>query len=197
MFYRLARVLCRLILLVLRRWTVCGAENLPRTGGVLVISNHQSYWDPVVVGCALDRQVHFMAKGQLFRIPVLGPVIRALGAFPVERGGGDRPAVRTSLQILARGLVLGIFPEGTRSRSGGLIEPHLGAAMLALRAKVPVLPVAVINTRGIWGKVTVHIGKPLEFPAFYGRRHTREDYRTVSRMLMGEIASLMDSAQER
>jgi len=197
MFYRFARALCRLLLLLLRRWEVHGGENLPVSGGVLVISNHQSYWDPVVVGCALARQVHFMAKAQLFQIPVLGTIIRALGAFPVARGSGDRGAIRRALQVLEAGCVLGIFPEGTRSRSGELLEPHLGAAMLAVKAGVPVLPVAVINTRGIWGKVRVHIGKTLQFPQYYNRRVSRDDYREVSRILMREIAALMDSAQER
>ncbi|NHM27943.1 1-acyl-sn-glycerol-3-phosphate acyltransferase [Desulfofundulus sp. TPOSR] len=191
MFYRFARALCRVILALIRRWKVVGAHHLPPSGGVLVVSNHVSYWDPVVVGCALDRQVHFIAKAELFGIPLLGPVIRALGAFPVRRGGGDRQAIRRALELLKQGRVVGIFPEGTRSKSGELLEPHLGAAMLALRAKVPVLPVAVINTRGIFGKVRVHIGKPLVFSR--DDQTGRPDYQAVSRELMHEIARLMDS----
>ncbi|RKO66852.1 lysophospholipid acyltransferase family protein [Desulfofundulus salinus] len=191
MFYRFARAVCRVILVLIRRWEVVGAHHLPRSGGVLVVSNHVSYWDPVVVGCALDRQVHFIAKAELFRIPLLGPVIRALGAFPVRRGGGDRQAIRRALELLKQGRVVGIFPEGTRSKSGELLEPHLGAAMLALRAKVPVLPVAVLNTRGVFGRVRVHIGKPLVFSR--DDQTGRPDYQAVSRELMREIARLMDS----
>ncbi|MDQ0285683.1 1-acyl-sn-glycerol-3-phosphate acyltransferase [Desulfofundulus luciae] len=191
MFYRFARAVCRVILAFIRRWEVVGTHHLPRSGGVLVVSNHVSYWDPVVVGCALDRQVHFIAKAELFRIPLLGPVIRALGAFPVRRGGGDRQAIRRALELLKQGRVVGIFPEGTRSKSGELLEPHLGAAMLALRAKVPVLPVAVLNTRGVFGKVRVHIGKPLVFSR--DNQTGRPDYQAVSRELMREIARLMDS----
>ncbi|MBE3588719.1 MAG: 1-acyl-sn-glycerol-3-phosphate acyltransferase [Thermoanaerobacteraceae bacterium] len=192
MFYRFARAVCRLILLLLRRWVVEGAENLPRRGGVLVVSNHASYWDPVVVGCALDRQVHFMAKAELFHFPVLGPVIRRLDAFPVARGGADRQAIRRALELLKQGRVVGIFPEGTRSRTGELLEPHLGAAMLALRAQVPVLPVAVINSRGLFRRVRVHIGKPL----FFSRAGpaARQDYQAISREIMREIAKLLDSA---
>lgn len=195
MFYRLARMVCRIILFLLRRWEVEGLEHLPRSGGVLVVSNHMSYWDPVVVGCALDRPVRFMAKAQLFRIPLLGPAIRALGAFPVVRGSPDRQALRQALEILGHDQVVGIFPEGTRSHSGQLLEPHLGAAMLALRAGVPVLPVAVINTRGIFGKVRVHIGKPMRFSR--SEHPTRENYRVVSHELIREIAKLMDSRQKR
>ncbi|SHJ21653.1 lysophospholipid acyltransferase family protein [Desulfofundulus thermosubterraneus] len=191
MFYRFARALCRVILALVRRWEVVGAHNLPPSGGVLVVSNHVSYWDPVVVGCALERQVHFIAKAELFGIPLLGPVIRALGAFPVHRGGGDRKAIRRALELLKQDRVVGIFPEGTRSKSGELLEPHLGAAMLALRAKVPVLPVAVINTRGVFGKVRVRIGKPLVFSR--DDQTGRPDYQAVSREIMHEIARLMDS----
>ncbi|MGB9802573.1 lysophospholipid acyltransferase family protein [Desulfofundulus sp.] len=195
MFYRFARAVCRVILVLVRRWEVVGADNLPRSGGVLVVSNHVSYWDPVVVGCALTRQVHFIAKAELFRIPLLGTVITALGAFPVRRGGGDRQAIRRALELLKQGRVVGIFPEGTRSKSGELLEPHLGAAMLALRAKVPVLPVAVINTRGVFGKVRVYIGKPLAFSR--EEQSGRPDYQALSREIMREIARLMESGKVR
>lgn len=190
LFYRFARLICRLVLLLLRRWKVEGAENLPSAGGVLVVSNHTSYWDPVVVGCALKRPVHFMAKADLFKIPLLGPIIRALGAFPVQRGSADRQAIRRALELLEEGKVVGIFPEGTRSKTGMLLDPHRGAAMLALRAKVPVLPVALLNTRGVVGRVRVRIGKPLYFEGRGGSG--RQDYQAVSREIMGEIKRLMD-----
>ncbi|WP_211230145.1 lysophospholipid acyltransferase family protein [Desulfovirgula thermocuniculi] len=191
LFYRFARLVCRLVLLLLRRWKVEGAENLPPTGGVLVVSNHASYWDPVVVGCALGRQVHFMAKADLFKIPLLGAVIRALGAFPVQRGSGDRQAIRRALELLEEGKVVGIFPEGTRSKTGTLLDPHRGAAMLALRAKVPVLPMALLNTPGVFGRVRVRVGKPLYF-AGNGEAFGRRDYQAVSREIMQEIKRLMD-----
>lgn len=186
MFYRFARLLCRLVLFILRRWKVEGAENLPPAGGVLVVSNHASYWDPVVVGCALGRQVHFMAKADLFKIPLLGPVIRALGAFPVQRGSGDRQAIRRALELLGEGRVVGIFPEGTRSKTGELLDPHRGAAMLALKAKVPVLPVALLNTPGLRGRVRVRVGKPVQLAG------SRQDYEALSREIMREIKRLMD-----
>lgn len=192
MFYRFARLLCRFVLLLLRRWKVEGAENLPPTGGVLVVSNHASYWDPVVVGCALRRQVHFMAKADLFKIPLLGYVIRALGAFPVQRGSGDRQAIRRALELLEEGKVVGIFPEGTRSKTGALLDPHRGAAMLALRAKVPVLPMALLNTPGLCRRVRVRIGKPLQFTGGGGGTPSRQDYQVVSREIMQEIKRLMD-----
>lgn len=190
MFYRLARLICRLILL-LRRWEVVGAENLPQTGGVVVAANHTSYWDPVVIGCGLERKVHYMAKSELFAIPLLNPVIRALGAFPVRRDRSDRTAIRTAVQHLVEGRVIGLFPEGTRSHTGELLKPNPGAVLLAQKAGVPVLPVALTGTRGLLGKVTMRIGKPLMlFPAGSSRTGKAE-LEKASERVMAEIAGLL------
>lgn len=190
MFYRFAKLVCRAVLLLIRRWQVQGQNNIPPDGGMVLVSNHASYWDPVVVGCAMTRQVHFMAKAELFNPPILGPVITWLGAFPVKRGGSDRNAIRRALELLNNGRVVGIFPEGTRSKTGELMEPHLGAAMLALRSGVPIIPTAVINTRGLFGKVRVRFGRPLVFPELEGKKISRGDLENVSRLLMDEISNL-------
>ncbi len=193
MLYRFAKVICTLVLILLRRWVVLGKENFPIREGVLLTSNHISYWDPVVVGCAIPREIHFMAKSELFAIPVLAPIIRKLHAFPVRRGGADRNAIKTALNRLGQGHVVGIFPEGTRSANGELMEPHMGAAMLALKAGVPVLPVAVHGTKGYWGKITVIIGKPMFFEEYKEKKAGREDLMKVSNAVMSEIAAMLDS----
>lgn len=192
MFYRFARALCRLVLFLLRRWQIVGRENVPADGGLVVASNHVSYWDPVVVGCALPRKIFFMAKAELFAIPVLGPVIASLGAFPVNRQGTDARAVKKALQLLRQGELVGIFPEGTRSHNGKLLPPHVGVAMLALRAKVPVLPVAVVGSRGVFGRVRVVIGRPLDFS---GPGQGKEQYQEVVTAVMREISRLIEKAR--
>lgn len=194
MFYKFARLICRIILAVLRRWEVRGAENLPAAGGIVLVANHVSYWDPVVVGCAFNRQVHFMAKSELFKIPLLGPVIRALGAFPVRRDKSDRNAIRTAVRLLEEGKVVGVFPEGTRSRTGELMKPHLGAAMLASKAGVPMLPVAVSGTRGILGKVKVRVGRPVFTAA--GTKAGKAGLENASDRVMAQIAALLGDARE-
>lgn len=178
---------------------ILGLENLPDQGGLIIASNHKSYWDPVVVGCALpkDKQVFFMAKEELFRVPLLNTAITWAGAFPVKRSGTDGRAVKTALKYLYSGKIVGIFPEGTRNTENELLEPHLGMAMLAARANVPVLPVAVVGARGLFGKVTVKIGKIINTsnPAQEDRplKKSRQELFELSNLIMDNIAMLIES----
>lgn len=191
MLYRAAKVICTSILVLMRRWRVQGAHHLPPAGGVVVIANHISYWDPVVVGCALSRKVHFMARAGLFKVPVLGWIITKLGAFPVHRAASDPAAVRRSMQLLKSGHVIGIFPEGTRSHSGEMLEPHLGATMLALRVGVPVVPVGISGTKGIWGRVFISIGAPLEFTDLYRKKIKKDQLEQVSLKIIAEVKKMI------
>lgn len=193
LFYKFARLLCRMILVLLRRWEVRGVENLSNIGGLVLVSNHTSYWDPVVVGCAFNRQVHFMAKSELFSIPLLGTAIRILGAFPVRRDKSDRNAIRTAVKLLEKGSVVGVFPEGTRSRTGEMLKLHLGAAMLAFKAGVPILPVAVSGTRGVFGKITIQVGKPIFSQG--GAKASKADLENASDQVMEQIAGLLEDVQ--
>jgi len=155
------------------RIRVEGRHHEPRTGPFIAAANHTSALDPLLVGGAFRRQVKFMAKEELLRIPVLGAWLASMGVFPVRRGQPDRKAIRTALEFLQRGWGLVMFPEGTRSPDGRLRDPEPGAAMIALRTGAPVLPVAVINSHRILPKgarwprfepVTVRIGAPISVP---------------------------------
>lgn len=191
MLYKFARVICRIILVLMRRWEVRGNERMPDTGGVVLVANHMSYWDPVVVGCAFNRRVNFMAKWELFQIPLFGKAIRVMGAFPVRRDRSDRNAIRTAIKLLQEGEVVGVFPEGTRSHTGELLKPHLGAAMLASRAGVPLLPVAVSGTRGVFKKAKVFVGEP--FYILSGAKASKSDLEAASDRVMEQIATLLES----
>lgn len=102
MVYSFARAVLKAVLLVLRRWKVAGLKNIPQKGGLIVVANHTSYWDPVVVGCAFSRPVNFMAKAELFKIPVFGELIGLMKAFPVHRGKIDRAALRKASELLKK-----------------------------------------------------------------------------------------------
>ncbi|KUK36744.1 MAG: 1-acyl-sn-glycerol-3-phosphate acyltransferase PlsC [Thermacetogenium phaeum] len=196
MFYRLCRGLFRILFTCLCRWEIEGLQNVPEKGPVLIIANHISNWDPIVVGSALKRQVHFMAKKELFKIPVLSLIIKALGAFPVDRQRVDRAAIRRALELLENGKVVCIFPEGTRSKSGELLAPNSGAAYLALKSGAPVCPVALLGTdrifsRGCFRKFRVRIGPLLDL-----RGQNRRDYQQVAFLMMEKIRELFSSSAQ-
>lgn len=148
-------------------WKIHGAENLPKGGPVIMVSNHVSIWDPVVAACSVSRDVSFMAKEELFVNPLLGGIFRRLGAFPVKRGQGDTSAIRNSLKVLKEGKVLGLFPEGTRSKTGEMQKGFPGMILLMEKSQAPIVPVRVNGTQNLfvrgWGQLEVIVGKPI-FP---------------------------------
>lgn len=156
---------------MLFRMQITGAENVPAEGAVLLVSNHRSNLDPFFVGSSFTRQIHFMAKAELWRFKPLGRLIDLLGTFPVNRGEADRNAVKRALETLAAGAVVGLFPEGRRQRSAQMGEIRAGVALFALREGVVTLPMMMDGTeRVVRGgllhlpKVRVVIGPPLVLP---------------------------------
>ncbi|QDR80748.1 lysophospholipid acyltransferase family protein [Sporomusa termitida] len=192
--YKLLCLLLGAIFSIFFRWRVIGAENIPATGGVIIAANHISLWDPPVLGTALPRRIHFMAKEELFTNPVLGWLISRLGAFPVKRGIADRTAIRTALSLLENGSVLGLFPEGTRSKTGVLGAPEPGLAMLAVKAGVPVVPAAIIGTNKVlrdghlFPQFRVIFGEPLYLSRATAGKVSLE---VLSGKVMGEIDRLL------
>ncbi|MGI6449311.1 MAG: lysophospholipid acyltransferase family protein [Desulfitobacteriia bacterium] len=163
-FYAFAKALLTLFLKV-KGYKVQGLENIPAEGPLIVASNHVSMWDPVIVGCALPRQVFFIAKEELFDKPFLGKILAGLGAFPVKRGQGDIGAIKKSLAVLKAGNILGIFPEGTRSQSGAIQEAMSGIVLIAEKSKAPIIPVKIYGSRGLLrqkrGNIGIVIGEPI------------------------------------
>ncbi|EAX46543.1 1-acyl-sn-glycerol-3-phosphate acyltransferases [Thermosinus carboxydivorans Nor1] len=192
--YSFLRWLLRLFFRLVFRWKVTGTANIPREGGVIIAANHVSLWDPPVIGCAMDRRISFMAKEELFAIPVFNWIIAKLGAFPVRRGAADRTAIRTAVAILEAGGVLGVFPEGTRSRTGKLGAAEPGVAMLALKTGAPIVPCAVVGTnkvlrQGQWlPRFEVRFGKPLQVAK---GRADKEDVDRLTTSIMEEISNLL------
>ncbi|MHB1467761.1 MAG: lysophospholipid acyltransferase family protein [Solirubrobacteraceae bacterium] len=149
-----------------------GADRVPRSGPVLLASNHRSFLDPFVIGALVRRPVYYVAKRELFERRWQGWLLGALGAFPIDRGRGDEDAMSTAKAILQRGDCVLIFPEGTRVRPGPLGVPRRGVGRLALETGAEVIPVAVIGTEDVrsgWRirprKVGVRFGRPLSFAA--------------------------------
>jgi 1-acyl-sn-glycerol-3-phosphate acyltransferase len=137
---------------LLLRGRCAGRQHVPRRGGLVVVANHGSHLDPPLLSHAVGRPVAFMAKAELFRVPLLGAIIRACGAYPVSRGAGDREAIRTAGARLQEGWAVGVFLDGSRQADGRVHQPRPGAALLAARAGVPLLPVAILNSHRALGR---------------------------------------------
>jgi 1-acyl-sn-glycerol-3-phosphate acyltransferase len=169
-YWTLRSLLVPAFLIYLRMQRV-GREHLPKSGPLLLASNHRSFLDPFLIGTCLRRPIYYFAKRELFEKRWQAWILNALGAFPVDRGAGDRAALDTAREILARGDCVVVFPEGTRIRGETLGTPRRGIGRLALEAGVPVVPIAVIGSEHVrrgWRirprKVRLRIGPPLHFP---------------------------------
>jgi len=148
-----------------------GLKQIPKTGAVIIASNHRSFLDPFIIGTLARRPMHYVAKREIFANPVVAWFLSSLGAFPVARGQGDTEMIRTAKDLLSRGEIVLIFPEGTRTRPGPLGRARRGVGRLALETGAPVVPIAVIGTEAVrkgWRirphRVRVKIGEPVTFP---------------------------------
>ncbi|MHB8577515.1 MAG: lysophospholipid acyltransferase family protein [Dehalococcoidia bacterium] len=187
------------VLALFARWEVRGAEHLPASGGVLLVANHLHNADPPLLGASIRRRrLVFMAKIELFRRPPASWATRLFGAFPVHRFEADLGALRTAQELLRTGHVVAILPEGHRNRDGiALQQPFPGAALIALRAGVPVLPVAITGTQQIRSlaillkrpRITVTVGEPFSLPA--AQRINSAAVHAASDEIMRHIAALL------
>ncbi|MDF2713315.1 MAG: plsC [Paenibacillus sp.] len=186
--YRFGRWVCRVYFKTFYRIEASGQENIPSEGAVILCSNHISTLDPPLVGTPLERKVFFMAKAELFKIPLFGPLIAGLGAFPVKRGGVSKESIRHALQLLGDGGVLGIFPEGTRG--GGMGKK--GAASLAVRSGATVIPVAIIGKYKLFGKLKVVYGKPVDLSAMREAANS-DSLEQATEHIMASIRKLIEA----
>jgi len=198
-FYRFSYNLVTAVMKIFFHLRVEGREHFPESGPFMIVANHVSYLDPPLVGILPDRQVFFMAKSELFKAPVVAPIIKGLGAFPVVRESADMKAIKYSISLLREGKIVGIFPEGTRSETGDVKEGELGMALLVKQAKVPLVPCHLKGTyrpvhfKGIipvFNRVTVTIGEPLNFDDHSEGATSKEKMRYFTEKVMNELKRL-------
>ncbi|GAA6755891.1 acyl-phosphate glycerol 3-phosphate acyltransferase [Thermus sp. 2.9] len=197
--YRAAWYLARFLLHALFGYRVEGAENVPQEGPVILAANHLSILDPIAIGAGVRRPVSFLARADVFRLPLLAWLLPRLYAIPVERGQSDLSAIKSALRALERGMAFGIFPEGTRSRTGKLQPFKTGVAAIALRTGSPVVPVAVIGTDKAWpvGRklfrlrrpIRVVYGKPILVPR--AERISRQELENLTREIEARVRELL------
>ena len=189
MLYSFARAILIPIFLIFYNYRVIGRGNIPKNGAYIVCANHVSMIDPIFVGIALSQRMYFMAKAELFKNKLLGALLRGLGAFPVKRGEADIRSIKTSLKLLNSSKVLALFPEGTRNKTDEVVaEP--GIAMLAIKSRVPVVPVAIISSYKFFKRTKVIIGRPIELTEYHERKLLNEEYLKISLDIMNKINEL-------
>ena len=176
-----------------------GKNNLPANGAAIVAGNHISLADPVFLYFAQKRQIHYMAKAELFRNKFLGWVVGGYGGFPVERGSGDTDSLNTAAQLLENGRILGIFPEGTRSKDGRVGRGKAGVLHIAFQSGAPIYPFAVFSKKSalkIGSKYTIAFGDPVTAADLGVINGTLKEYRDGTRRLMKIITDLQNDCRE-
>ncbi|MBS4176550.1 lysophospholipid acyltransferase family protein [Lederbergia citrea] len=188
-FYTFARAIVKSVIKPLYRIETIGLEHFPKEGGVLLCANHIDNLDPPVVGFTAPRPVYFMAKAELFKNPLMRKLMINIQAFPVKRGMSDREALRTGLKYLKDGEVVGLFPEGTRSKSGEIGKGLAGAGFFALRSNAHIVPCAIIGPYKPFRKLKVVFGPPIDFTEM---RNNKVSAEVATEAIMSEIKKLKD-----
>jgi len=173
-----------------------GRDNIPQKDSFIMVSNHGSLLDPPLLGHALGRNISFMAKAELFKVPCLGFIIKACGAYPVKRGIADKNTIKTACKKFSNGICIGIFIDGPRQKNGRVNKPKQGAALLAFKNQKLLLPVAIVNSHRlirfkffipIFSKIIIKVGKPIHPP----QSSSRDDLNSVTMQLQDKINNLI------
>ncbi len=198
-FYKLCRPPAQVLVSMLFRLRAYGQERLPESGGALLLSNHQSYMDPLLMGVAVRRPLTFMAREPLFRNPLFSALIRSLGAFPVRQGAPDKSSIRQAIHLLKSGRFVALFPEGTRTWDGKVQPIRGGFRLLVRRANVPVIPVALQGAFEAWPRVR-RLPRPGRIRVRFGRAIPPEEMEhwsdeEAALRVRTEIVSLLGSLE--
>ena len=194
--YRVGQAVCRPIMKVFYRYKFINNNSIPHEGAYIIASNHMSFSDPVLLGLGQRRRLFFMAKQELFKNKFFAGLIRALGAFPVERGAGDGKAIKTGEGLIKEGNVMTIFIEGGRTKTGEFMRPRSGCALVAQQMQVPVIPACITitgNPKHRFAKRVIHFGDPLT-PQQLGLTPDgdRRQLKNATNMIMDEIKKMRE-----
>jgi 1-acyl-sn-glycerol-3-phosphate acyltransferase len=195
-FYKFARALGRVYLKIFYRLDVKGVEKIPATGPVVLAANHVHNLDPIMIGCSIDRVVHYMAKNELFRCGCFAKVLSWLKAFPVKRGSNDRIALKKAIEILSEGKVLGIFPEGERRRDIIVGKGLPGAGFVALKTNATIVPIGIVSEFKLFKPVILNFGDPISLEKYMDQRTSTDLVNEITEHLMDRIREQVAEIQE-
>ncbi len=195
--YRFALAFVPPLYKLLFPYRILHRSPVPEGTRAIICSNHITMKDPLMLAFTQNRQIYFMAKAELFHNKLLAALIRALGAFPVNRGKGDNTAINTAVELLNEDKLLGIFIEGTRSKDGNLLKPKPGTIMFAAQTNSPIIPVAIATKNGkvrLFQKAIINCGDPIMPEELNIQEGTSLEYRNASRFVMNRISALREEA---
>ncbi|NLK38128.1 MAG: 1-acyl-sn-glycerol-3-phosphate acyltransferase [Epulopiscium sp.] len=190
MLYLFARSVLLVFYKIFFRMTVIGKENVPKEGAAILCANHISNYDPITMAIFLKRLPHYMAKKELFSVPVVGWLIRHLNAFPVDRSTADMNAFKMAVKVLKSGELVGMFAQGTRVKEGEEKAAKAGVALFAMKADVPVIPVAISGSCKLFSHMTIEYGEPLYFEEYRGKRLKTENLEEITSQVMEKIQEM-------
>lgn len=190
MLYKIVKFIGTIYFFIFNKVRVLGADNIPKSGGLILCSNHIHWLDPLLMGVYIKRKIFFMAKAELFKNHFFAMILKGINAFPVKRGTADISAIKKSLKVIKNGRILGIFPEGHRSKDGNLLPAEPGVALISLKTDAPVVPMRINGNYKFLGKLYITIGKPIIFSEYRDKKLSMDEMSKLSQLVMDEIAKL-------
>ncbi|MGL4606821.1 MAG: lysophospholipid acyltransferase family protein [Eubacteriaceae bacterium] len=187
MIYKFCRGIVNFINYIWLNFEIIGKENIPSEEGALICPNHLSLYDPCVVASITKREIHFMAKEELFNNFFLGWLLRHAHAFPVNRENVNIETVKESLKVLKDNELLGIFPEGKRVKVGEKVDPANGFIVFAIKTKSPIIPIQITGKMKFRQKVRILVGEPIYLTEYYGKKVSDEETKKISHEIMEKI----------
>jgi 1-acyl-sn-glycerol-3-phosphate acyltransferase len=201
--YYIGCLIIKIFLRIFWRYKRIGAEHIPKTGGVIIASNHVAYVDPPFIGAVTPRELIYLAKVELFSNALFGWLIGKYNAIPIARGAFDRRAIRRAVELLREGKALLLFPEGTRSREGKFLEPKSGMGKIALEAGVPIVPAYIRHSKSLFttwlgrGGLVIGFDAPITGDFLTTFPQNREGYKDIGQEIMKKIGRLKEKIEKR
>lgn len=190
MFYSIFSKMVGIYLKVFYKVKINGLHNIPKTGRLIICSNHRGLTDPLLLAAIIPRDLNYMAKKELFDNKLLGFFIRKLGAFPVDRESSGLTAIKTAIKVLKKDKVFAMFPQGTRTIDEGNEDVKPGIAMISIKGRSPIIPIHIDTQYEIFKDININIGKPIYFDEYFDRKISSDEYKTLSKQVLREIYKL-------
>jgi len=193
MFYIFVWRLLKVYFFIFHRLVIRGRGNIPQTGGVVICSNHSSMMDPTILAMATRRQIHYVAKKELYKNKIVSLVIDGLGAYPVDRDNADTASYKRTLDYLNNGEIVGIFAQGSRFKELDIKDAKAGVALFALKTGAAVVPAGIVSTYKLFSKITLNYGPPVDLSAYRDKKIKTAVLNEMTEIIMNEVKNCLEA----